>query len=834
MNDKSKVINQPLAIIMGECFGRYAKYIIQDRAIPDARDGLKPVQRRILYAMYELGLTSDKPYKKSARTVGEVIGKYHPHGDSSIYEAMVRMSQDWKNNLPLLDMHGNNGSIDGDSAAAMRYTESKLSEVANIMIGDIRKDTVEFTYNFDDSEKEPTVLPALLPNLVINGAVGIAAGYATNIPPHNPTEVFNAIIHLIDFPDANLDRIMQILPAPDFPTGAIIEGKSGIKDAFATGRGKFIISSKIVFNTEHKKVDQLIVTEIPYDTPKSIIIKELNEILYEEKIGGILEVRDESDKNGVCIVIDVKKDSNLGQIKNYLLKNTHLQINYSVNFVTIVDRKPVLLPIIDALKHYIVHALNIQRRIWTYELNKNKKRLEIVNGLILAINNIDEVIRIIRASESKDSAKQGLIERFGITEVQAEAIVVLRLYRLTRTDIGQLLVEADDLMKTIHRLEALLNSEELQKQELKQQLMGYRDQYGYPRKTEILEEVTRLDVNESEILDVKEMGVLISRDGYIKAVTKKQLETNNVCDAGVKPLDMIITCQGCMSNQILLIVTQQAKTLAIPVYKLKVFKWKEVGDHINSYMTISPNDKIVFATVVDHIDDNDGLILMSKAGMNKKISLLEAFNTKQIKGSSCFKLKPDDALISAHLIHLSDTYFVYVVNNLGVGYCFSSAEIPELTKTASGVKSMRLKPSEYVLGCGVAMTQQLLWFTVAENGYRLNKLSDFKISSRTSVGRSLFNVKKEKLLTAFIVARNTIVDLLNDEHQTKSLKMSEVGLDLAKFTKVTDNKSLLDATIDKYNSVELREDVTKADVLPSKKAVVDDSEISLLDSETHD
>ncbi|MDE6289807.1 MAG: DNA topoisomerase 4 subunit A, partial [Ureaplasma sp.] len=463
MDKKNTIINQSLATIMSDCFGRYAKYVIQDRALPDIRDGLKPVQRRILYAMGELGLFHNKQYKKSARTVGEVIGKYHPHGDSSIYEAMVRMSQDWKNNLPLLDMHGNNGSIDGDSAAAMRYTETRLSEVSTIMLDNIKKNIVEFTLNFDDTEKEPTVLPSLFPNLLINGCVGIAAGYATNIPTHNPKEVFDALIYRIKTPNSSLSTIMKIIPGPDFPTGGIINTDSGLKDAFETGRGKFVISSKIEFNESNSKINQIVIKEIPYDTNKSIIIKELNDIMYDEKIPGILEIRDESDKNGVSIVIDVKKDKNLELIKNYLLKNTKLQVNYSTNFVVILNKKPTIVPLLTAFDSYIEFAISIIVKTAEYDLEKASKRAEILLGLIKAIKIIDKVIAVIRSSESKEDAKNNLMKKWEFSQIQAEAIVSLQLYKLTKTDINQLKEEVDELTKTIEYLQNLISNQELQK-----------------------------------------------------------------------------------------------------------------------------------------------------------------------------------------------------------------------------------------------------------------------------------------------------------------------------------------------------------------------------------
>ncbi|GAA5414539.1 DNA topoisomerase IV subunit A [Ureaplasma ceti] len=821
MDKDKKLINQPLSILIGDCFGRYAKYIIQDRALPDARDGLKPVQRRILYAMYELGLTADKSYKKSARTVGEVIGKYHPHGDFSIYEAMVRMSQDWKNNLPLLDMHGNNGSIDGDSAAAMRYTECKLSEVSNLMLSNIKKNTVPFAFNFDDSEKEPTVLPAMLPNLLINGGMGIAAGYATNIPTHNPTEIFNGIIYLIDNPNAHLDTLLKIIPGPDFPTGGIIEGAAGIRESFETGRGKFIISSKIKFDEKDKKVNRLIVTEIPYDTSKATIIKELNEILYDEKVGGILEVRDESDKNGISIVIDVKKDKNLNQVRNYLLKNTHLQINYSTNFVTIVNRKPVLLSMKEALQTYIDHALDIQRKTALFDLKKAQDRLEIVEGLIKAINAIDIVIKLIRQADSKESARQALIDYFNITWNQAEAIVVLRLYRLTKTDINDLLQESAELIEKINNLQALLSSEALQKQLLKQIMRDYREKYGYDRKTQIREDVRKLEVDETEMIEVKELAVLVSRDGYIKVVTKKTFDSNSLQDGGIKQSDFVFYVNSCLSNQYLLLVTQEAKTLVLPLYKMNTVKWKDVGEHINSFTTIGPKDKIMYAQIVNEVQADDALVLITRNGMAKVVKADDAFNTKQLKSSTAFKLKGDDGLISVSPVKLSQDYFVSILNNHGVGYTFSSGEIPITSKTASGVKTMKLKPDEHVVNAVVSKTLKPYVLLVSyKNGVKLVNLADFKVSARTAVGKIVSEQPKNIELNNMVLVNrsSSVVTILTDENDLLSINTSSLEPNAVRFTKIKTVNAIVDSHINDYLSDAIKDQPSSGDVLPKARA----------------
>lgn len=817
-NNNNKIINQPLSIIIGDCFGRYAKYIIQDRAIPDARDGLKPVQRRILYAMYELGLTNDKPYKKSARTVGEVIGKYHPHGDSSIYESMVRMSQSWKSNLPLLDMHGNNGSIDGDSPAAMRYTECRLSLVSDLMLENIYKNTVDFSLNFDDSEKEPVILPAMLPNLLINGAVGIAAGYATNIPPHNPTEVLNAIIYLLDHPNAQLDEILKIIPAPDFPTGGIIEGKEGVIDSFRTGKGKFILTSKIHYNLEDKKCNQLIITEIPYDVTKSNIIKEINDIIFDEKISGLIEVRDESDKNGINIVIDVKKEKNLEQITNYLLKNTHLQISYATNFVAIVNRKPVLLDIISALKHYINHALDIQRKTFIYDLEKHKKRLEIVEGLVIAINNIDEVISIIRKSDSKEDAKVKLIERFNFTENQAEAILVLRLYRLSKTDIGTLLAEAEELYKIIENLNNLLSSQKLQEQYLINTLFEYRKKFGYSRKTKISENIKKLEINEQEIIDIKENIIFVSNDGYIKKVTPKIYESNELSTIGFKPLDFIFYTNKCYSNQYLLLVTKLGKSICIPIFKLENGKWKDLGEHINNFMTMDPSDRVIFATILENDQiDNCSLIIFTKHGINKKVLFSDFINTKSTKSTSILKLKSDDEIVSANFIYNHQLYFLSLVSNVGNGYAFSSDEIPTLSKTASGVKSIKLKPGEYLVSANVSRTLELSCLFVLNSGIRLSNLDEFKVLSRCSTGKSVLHIKtntNDKLINVILVNRNSEITILDDNNQLMNFNVSSLGMN--KFNKIPKINTIINASYNFFNSGNLIEDVKNAKILPKK------------------
>lgn len=827
MNNNFKILNETIDFIIGDRFGKYAKYIIQDRALPDIRDGLKPVQRRILFAMYELGLTYEKPYKKSARTVGEVIGKYHPHGDSSIYEAMVRMSQSWKNNLPLLDMHGNNGSIDGDQAAAMRYTECKLSKVANLMLEKIKNETVDFVFNFDDSEKEPKVLPSMFPNLLINGAVGIAAGYATNIPPFNPTEIFNSIVQLIDNPNLSPKQLLKFIEGPDFPTGGIIEGNQGILDLFETGRGKFLISSRIDYNLSNQKINQLIITEIPYDTNKSQIIKEINEIIYEEKVNGILEIRDESDKNGINIVIDVKKDKDLTIIKNYLLKNTHLQINYSANFVAIVNQKPVLLNIVDALKHYIAYALLIQKKTAIYELNKAEKRYEIVNGLILATNNIDKVIELIRKSDSKESAKQNLILEFMLSDIQAEAIVNLKLYRLSKTDIVELIQEATRLRNEINDLKLLISSENMQKEKLKKIINEYKKEYGFSRKTSISLVTNKLDINELDIIEIQDVYLYVSRDGYIKLVNKKTYESNFYNDIGHIGNDFIFYSKNCKTNQLLLIISKNGKTISLPLYKLKISKWKDVGEHINKYMNLTSEDKIIFADVIDNFNDNQQIIIGSKFALFKKMQLSEVFNVKQLKQSICIKLKKDDYIISCAVINKNTNYFVSLLNSVGRVYAFSSSEIPLLQKSASGVKSMKLKNLEYLIGFICSKTLTLDATIVLSNNIKTIPMINIPISNRGAIGKNIIDLKDAEIIYWTMTNNLSFINLILNDNSFKNVNVNKFNI------KDLNNQKIKDAYFSYSNSFGLFENIEKATVLPKNIVSTEEkeSQLSLINDE---
>ena len=520
-----KIYEYSLEEIMGDRFGRYSKYIIQDRAIPDVRDGLKPVQRRILYSMYKEKNTSDKPYRKSARSVGDIMGKFHPHGDSSIYDAMVRLCQWWKNNTPFIDMHGNNGSIDGDSPAAMRYTEARLSKIANEMLRDIDKDTVIFAPNYDDSLLEPTILPARFPNLLVNGSTGISAGYATNIPPHNLSEVIDATIFRIDNPNCRLDTIMNIIKGPDFPTGGIIEGIDGIKSAYSTGKGKLIIKSKVrVENSKGK--NQIIIDEIPFEVNKAMLVKSIDEIRVDKKIDGISEVRDESDREGIRIVIDTKKEANTDLILAYLYKNTDLQISYGINMIGIVNRRPKLLTILDAIDAYIAHKREVTIKKNQFDLDHALARMHIVEGLMKAISILDEVIKTIRESKNRADSEANLVKKYDFTEKQAKAIVELQLYRLSNTDITLLEDEMKNLEIIIATLRSILGSDEKLNGFMKDELRKIKKEYGCDRKTLIKEEIEEINIDPTSLIPREDVVVVVTKNGYVKRVSNRSYSSS--------------------------------------------------------------------------------------------------------------------------------------------------------------------------------------------------------------------------------------------------------------------------------------------------------------------
>lgn len=768
-----KIFDYTLEDIMGERFGSYSKYIIQDRAIPDARDGLKPVQRRILYSMYKEKNTYDHGYRKSAKTVGDVIGNYHPHGDSSIYDAMVRMSQPWKTRLPYIDMHGNNGSIDGDSPAAYRYTEARLSKISNEMVKDIDKNTVEFAPNFDDTTVEPTVLPAKFPALLVYGAQGISAGYATNIPPHNLGEVIDATIYRIDHPECSLEDLMQYVKGPDFPTGAIVEGIGGIKDAYTTGRGKINIKSKYTFEEEKGKLS-LVITEIPFETNKALLVKKIDDIRIDKKIDGIVEVRDESAAD-IRIVIDLKKTANKDLIVNYLLKNTDMQISYNFNMVSIVNRRPKLLGLAASLDAFIAHQRDVVKRRTEFDLAHAKARYHIVEGLIKCISILDEVIRVIRASKNKQDAKDNLVKEFEFTPEQAEAIVVLQLYRLTNTDVVALENEKASLEKIIAGLTSILGSEAVLKSVMKKDLRDVRDSYDTPRITEIKDEITEIKIDTTAMIPKEDVVVLVTKDGYIKRTSFRSYTASNPEDITIKENDYIIGLYEMNTTDTLLVFTTAGNYLHIPVHIIPDLKWKDMPKHVSNLIEITSGESVVAAIPAYNFETEKNIVIATHDGMIKRSKLKDFKLLRYSKETSCMKLKDNDYVIAAFT---EDKPCLFLTTDAGYGLSFKTEEVPVVGVKASGVKAIKLKDDNLVSINQYSQTEDefISIITTKGTGKRV-RLNEFELSTRTRRGLLVIREVKTnpyKILKTFITDSKNYIGLKNSD--INIIKLTELPI----------------------------------------------------------
>ena len=764
-----KIFDYTLEDIMGERFGSYSKYIIQDRAIPDARDGLKPVQRRILYSMHKEHNTYDKGYRKSAKTVGDVIGNYHPHGDTSIYDAMVRMSQPWKTRLPYIDMHGNNGSIDGDSPAAYRYTEARLSKIANEMLRDIEKDTVEFAPNFDDTTTEPTVLPARFPALLVYGAQGISAGYATNIPTHNLNEVVDATIHRIDYPNCSLETLMKHVKGPDFPTGGVVEGIEGIKEAYETGRGRIIVKSRFTIEK-----DKIIITEIPFEVNKALMVKKIDDIRIDKKVDGIVEVRDESASD-IRIVIELKKTANVDLIVNYLLKNTDMQISYNFNMVSIVNRRPKLLGLIGALDAFIAHQKEVIRRRTEFDLAHARARYHILEGLIKCISILDEVIKVIRASKNKADAKENLVKEFDFTLEQAEAIVTLQLYRLTNTDVVLLEEEMKDLEKKISIWEQILNNEAALKHVMKKELQNINKEYVTPRLTDIKDEITEIKIDEADMIQKEDVVVVITKDGYIKRTSLRSYGSSNIDDMTLKENDYIIGMYEMNTTDTILVFTNGGNYLHIPVHIIPDLKWKDMPKHVSNVIEVPGEEQIIGAIPAYDFSSDKNVIITTKDGMIKRSKLKEFKLQRYNKATSCMKLKDGDQVISV-LLEEYDT--VFLTTNTGYGLSFKTDEIPVVGVKASGVKAMKLK-DDYLVSCNNFSYNNhefISIITTKGTGKRV-RLTEFELSTRTRRG---IQVMREVKTNPYVILKTFITDNRNHiglrNGQITTIKVTELPI----------------------------------------------------------
>lgn len=765
-----KIYDYSLEEIMGDRFGKYSKYIIQDRAIPDVRDGLKPVQRRILYSMYKEKNTFDKPYKKSARAVGDVMGKYHPHGDSSIYEAIVRMSQDWKMKEPFVDMQGNNGSIDGDSAAASRYTEARLSMIANEMLKDIDKDTVIMAPNYDDTLLEPTVLPSRFPNLLVNGTTGISAGYATNIPPHNLGEVIDAVIFRMGNPNSRLETIMNYIKGPDFPTGAIIEGIDGIRSAYETGRGKIMIKSRVTIEK-----NKIIIHEIPYEVNKALLVRKMDEIRIDKKIDGILEVRDESDKDGLQIAVDLKKDANAENILNYFYKNTELQISYNFNNVVIVNRRPMLMGLLGILDAYIKHQEEIVTRRSEFDLKMARARYHIVEGLIKALSILDDVIKTIRASLNKADAIKNLVSKYDFTEKQADAIVTLQLYRLTNTDIVALQEEMAKLEQSMKELEAILGDREILHKVIINELKEIKKKYAMPRKSEIRDEITEIKIDATSMIPKEDVMVVVTNEGYIKRTSIRSYAASSMEDLTLKENDYVVGLYNMNTLDTLLVFTNLGNYLYIPVHEIPDLKWKDLGKHMSNIINVTPEEVVVNAMPVYDFKKNIYITSFTKNGMVKRTKLEEFKVSRYSKSINMMKLKGDDQVIEVSYSTGND---VLVVTRKGYGLWYKVSEINPVGIKASGVKSINLRDDEVV--SGIIFDKVHDFITILTDKGTGKRMRFTEIDMGTRGNRGLMFMKEIKsnpshVVHVYVEDVKSVIHVVTDKYD-KDMKLVDIPI----------------------------------------------------------
>ena len=767
----SNSIKVPIEDIMGERFGRYSKYIIQERALPDVRDGLKPVQRRILYAMFHDGNHFNKPYRKSAKTVGLVIGNYHPHGDFSVYEAMVRMSQSWKMNLPLIDMQGNNGSIDDDPAAAMRYTEARVAKIAHMLLENIEEDTVPFVLNFDDMTTEPSVLPARFPHLLINGASGIAAGYATNIPPFNFNEVMNAAIHRLNNPNSGDDEISALIKGPDFPTGAIIESQEGIDNIIKTGRGRVVIRAKAEI-VKQKGRQQIIITELPFEVIKSNVVRKIDDLRFDkvdDGLGDVMDVRDESDRNGLRIVIDCKVNADAESILNLFYKHTQLQVYYNANMVTIVDQRPKVSSVLDILDAYLEFRKEVVLKRTQFRHDKKSKRLHILEGLMKASSILNEVIEIIRASHNRRSSYENLMTEFDFTQVQAEAIVDLQLYRLSSTDIEKLRKEFAELSNDLEQLSLILSDEKMLNYTITQEFREVLDEFSIERRSEVRSEIADLEVDHLNLISDEQVVITLSESGYLKRVSMRSYGSSQQNVVGLKEDDLPVLIQEVSTVETLLYFTNQGRFGMMLVHDIEEARWRDVGSHLNQYVKLKPNEKIIKGLIVDDFTDPYYIIPVSKNGMIKK-SKLEDYELKRTgQLSIAMNLDKDDELVFVGKSFDSDE--IILLSHLGQGIRIDLESINAIGIRGKGVIAIRMHEDDYLLDATVLEDQKELVFMSDRKHLKRMKVTDFPKHNRATMGTAIMRWVKSNPQ----YANNVAVGDLDDPLQFYDEELFEIA-----------------------------------------------------------
>lgn len=787
--------------VIGDRFGRYSKYIIQERALPDVRDGLKPVQRRILFAMHSSGNTYDKNFRKSAKTVGDVIGQYHPHGDSSVYDAMVRLSQDWKLRHVLIEMHGNNGSIDNDPPAAMRYTEAKLSQLSEELVRDINKETVAFVPNYDDTTLEPMVLPARFPNLLVNGSTGISSGYATDIPPHNLAEVIQATLKYIDNPDITVTQLMKYIKGPDFPTGGIIQGVDGIKKAYETGKGKIVVRSKVDEETLRNGRQQLIVTEIPYEVNKSSLVKRIDELRADKKVDGIIEVRDETDRTGLRIAIELKKDVNAEAIKNYLFKNSDLQIAYNFNMVAISDGRPKLMGIRQIIDSYLNHQIEVVANRTKYDLDHAEKRMHIVEGLMKALSILDEVITLIRNSKNKKDAKDNLVAEFEFTEAQAEAIVMLQLYRLTNTDIVALENEHNELANLIKEYRHILDNHDALLQVIKSELTDIRKRFKSERLSSIEAEIAEIKIDKEVMVPSEDVVLSITRQGYIKRTSTRSFNASGVTEIGLKDGDSLLKYQTVNTQDTVLVFTNKGRYLFIPVHKLADIRWKELGQHVSQIVPLDDYETVVDVYNEQSFKDDAFYVLATRNGMIKKSNVSLFKTTRYNKPLVAMKVKDNDELIN--VIRLNEDQLINVLTHKGMSLTYSSEELSDTGLRAAGVKSINLKDEDFVVMTDVVDNDSSIIMATQRGAVKRISYKILQQAKRAQRGITLLKELKKnphRVVAGYVVKDESMYTLYSESHseegQITDIHLSEQYTNGSFVVDVKEFGDVLDMTID--------------------------------------
>ncbi|MGX8177226.1 DNA topoisomerase IV subunit A [Exiguobacterium artemiae] len=775
MSNLQNILNLSLEQVVGDRFGRYSKYIIQDRALPDARDGLKPVQRRILYAMHTEGNLFDRAYRKSAKTVGVVIGNYHPHGDSSVYEAMVRLSQEWKLRYPLVDMQGNNGSIDGDSAAAMRYTEARLSKVSSLILDGINKQTVDYTLNFDDTTEEPLVLPSLLPNLLMNGSTGISAGYATEIPPHHAGEVLDAAIGRISGTVHTVDDLLTHMQGPDFPTGGVVQGLDGIKKAFETGRGKVIIRSRATIETLRGGRQQIIITELPYEVNKANLVKRMEELRLDRKVEGVAEVRDETDRDGLRVVVELKKEADAEGVLHFYLKQTDLQIAYNYNMVAIHERTPRQMGVLALLDAYLSHVKDVVIRRTTFDLEQAKRRQEVVSALMTAISVLDETLALIRSASNKSEAKDKLIERFQFTDRQAEAVVMLQLYRLTNTDIVELQDEAAKLEKEITRLEKILNDEKTRNRLIIKELTVLKEQVADARRSTVEAEVEELKLKTEVMIAVEETMVFVSKNGYIKRSSMRSFGATNDLPE-MKEQDRLLYQGQAMTTDHVIVWTVQGNYLLIPVHQLPDTKWKDGGQHVANLVPLDPGDRILSVDLVRMFDETSHCLFVTRQGMVKRSKLSDYNAQRKSKPLQGVRLRSDDEVLYAKVSTGQEQLFLTTQH--GFGLWFTEDDVPVVGVRAAGVKAINLRDQDVVAGAiGFKQAPNIVLLTQRGALKKMRLADQFQVSNRALRGTQLLRDLKSKphQVAALIDVTQAKEVILIGKEQEKTIQVQSLS-----------------------------------------------------------